>query len=293
MNKLVLNITLLLVGFSLASWKGESAYELEIKEWRKSRIENLKSENGWLNLAGLFWLEEGDNTFGADESNDFLFPKEHSEAKLGKIELNKGVVTLIAEKNAGILDANEKPVEKLVITDFEKPTLFKHQSLRWFIIKRGDKYAIRLRDLESPVVKEFHDIATYPIQPKWKIKAKLEEVPGKKVSILDVTGRLSDEDSPGVLVFKVDGKEYRLDAVGSKESLFVIFGDQTNKSKTYGGGRFLYSSPVDAEGYCWLDFNKAYNPPCAFTPYATCPLPPKQNKLDLFVTAGEKRWGGH
>ena len=285
-------LAILLFGVILFAFKADEAYENEIKDWHKKRVEGLKAENGWLNLAGLLWLEEGENTFGGDIENDINFPKDRSKASLGKFILKDGKVTVVANENADIFQ-DDQPVKELEIFPSEKPIVLKHQSLRWFIIKRGDKYAVRLRDLESQHLKDFKGIDTYPIQTAWNVKAKFEPTTGKKIAITDITGRTADQDSPGTLVFNIKGKEYRLDAVGSEKNLFILFADATNKKETYGSGRFLYASLPDADGYTWLDFNKSINPPCAFSPYATCPLPPKQNKLALAVTAGEKKYGEH
>jgi uncharacterized protein (DUF1684 family) len=243
------------------------------------REASLQSENGWLNLAGLFWLKEGENTIGGAESNEFVFP--HAEASLGKV----------------ILQNNQVLYTGQVIFPYSgpKPTVISHQSLRWFIIQRGDKFAIRLRDLEGEYLKAFHGIEHFPADPKWKIKAKFIPTAGKKVTIIDITGRSYQEDSPGLLEFVVDGKTYRLEAGPgeTKEDFFVVFGDATNKTSTYGGGRFLDTKGFNADGTVTLDFNKAYNPPCAFTPFATCPLPTKENKLTLAIPAGEKNAGHH
>jgi uncharacterized protein (DUF1684 family) len=283
---------LLLLGVMLFAFRADKAYENEIKEWHKKRVEGLKAENGWLNLVGLLWLEEGENTFGGSSDNDIIFPKDKSNATLGKIILKDGKVTVVADKNAAIFQ-DETPVENLEIFPSDKSVVLKHKTLRWFIIKRGDKYAVRLRDLDAQQLKDFKGIDAYPIQEDWKVKAKFEPTTGKKIAITDITGRTADQDSPGTLVFNVKGKEYRLDAVGSEKSLFIIFADETNKKHTYGSGRFLYASGPDKDGYTYLDFNKATNPPCAFSPYATCPLPPKQNNLAVAITAGEKRFGDH
>ena len=283
---------LIVLGIASLSFISDSAYENEIKEWHKEREEALKTENGWLNLAGLFWLEEGKNSFGGDGKNKIVFPADRSPASLGEFIVEKGQITLEAKPEAEIYN-NDQLVTKLTIFPYDKPIVLKHKSLRWFIIKRGDKFAVRLKDLESPFLKEFKGIETYPVSEDWKVKAKFEPTEGRKIPIIDITGRLDQQDSPGVLVFNIKGKEYRLDAVGSEESLFIIFSDETSKKETYGSGRFLYASTPDADGYTQLDFNKAINPPCEFTPYATCPLPPRQNKLAVAITAGEKMYGEH
>lgn len=276
----------------LFSFTDDSDYEKEIKAWHQNRIEGLKKENGWLNLAGLFWLEEGRNSFGGNTENKIVFPKDRSKAFLGDIILSKGEVFVETKTDADVFNENEK-IEKLKLFPAEKSIILKHNSLRWFVIKRGERFAIRLRDLESPFLKEFHDIETFKIDPKWKLKAKFIPTEGKKIAILDITGQTSQQDSPGVLVFTILGKEYKLDALAEGEEFFVIFGDKTNKKETYGAGRFLYAAKPDADGFTFLDFNKAYNPPCAFTPYATCPLPPKQNLLPIEIKAGEKNYGNH
>lgn len=269
----------------------DTTYEEEIRDWHQKRVESLKAESGWLNLAGLFWLHEGSNTFGGAEENDLLFPRDRSRPFLGAFILNKGKVTLKAKPDAEIYHGDQ-PVTELDIFPAGEPLTLRHGSLRWFVIKRGDKYAIRLRDLESEYLKGFTGIERYPVQEKWRVKARFVPTKGRTVSITDVTGRSDEQVSPGKLVFTVDGKSYALDAVGDTGHLFIIFADQTNKQETYGSGRFLYSS-VEPDGSAWLDFNKAINPPCAFSPYATCPLPPKQNKLALAVPAGEKRYEAH
>ncbi len=268
-------------------------YVKEINHWHQGRVANLKSENGWLNLAGLFWLKEGENTFGADPHNDIIFPKETSELFLGKVVLQKSEIFLYPYKNSGIYLENQPIVEPIKLYPNERNIILKHRNLRWFIIKRGERFAIRLRDLESPFLKEFHGIERFPVEEKWKVKAKFVAGEGKKIPILDITGQTSLQESPGSLVFELDGKRFTLDALAEGETLFIIFADQTNKKETYGSGRFLYASMPDKEGLVELDFNKSFNPPCAFTPYATCPLPPKQNTLGIRVTAGERNYGGH
>lgn len=287
-----LTIFLSVALFSFVTVSDDTDYEKEIKTWHQKRIEGLKKENGWLNLAGLFWLEEGRNSFGSDAENKIVFPKDKSNAFLGDFILSNGEVYVETKADAEVFNENEK-VEKLKIFPVEKNVLLKHKTLRWFVIKRGPKYAIRLRDLESPFLKEFHGIETFKIDQKWNLKAKFVPTEGKKIAILDVTGQTSQQDSPGYLVFSIAGKEYKLDALLEGEEFFIIFGDKTNKKETYGAGRFVYSAKPDADGYTFLDFNKAYNPPCAFTPYATCPLPPKQNLLPIEIKAGEKNYGNH
>ncbi|MES2520146.1 MAG: DUF1684 domain-containing protein [Bacteroidota bacterium] len=279
--------------FLFQSFKAETPYEVSIKNWQQKRIDGLKAEDGWLNLAGLFWLEEGENTIGGDKKNTVIFPTEHSDAFVGKAILKNGIVSFIANKNTVVKSGTEMVTNTDIFPYKDKPIVLAHNSLRWFVIKRGDKYAIRLRDLESLTLKEFKGIETFPISQNWKVKATFVPTIGKKLRILDITGRAFEEDSPGKLVFTIDGKEYSLEATGTKENLSFVFGDATNKHDTYGGGRFLDAEKPDADGIIYLDFNKAYNPPCAFTPFATCPLPTKENKLPIAINAGEMYHGNH
>ncbi|GAB2788683.1 DUF1684 domain-containing protein [Rhabdobacter roseus] len=279
----------LLLAVTLVAFRSDSTYENEIKAWHQKRVEALKTENGWLNLAGLFWLEEGENTIGGDTKNTIIFPPDRSDAFLGKIIVKDGKITFQAKEGAEVHFQN-KPVTTIDLLPPGKPVVLEHKTLRWFIIQRGDKFAIRLRDLESPYLTGFKGIETFPINPDWRIQARFIPYTQKKVSITDITGRTYEQDSPGKLVFTVDGKEVSLDAVGTRERLHFIFADQSNKHETYGGGRFLDAEGPDADGNVWLDFNKATNPPCAFTPYATCPTPPKENRLSVAILAGEKRY---
>jgi len=271
------------------------AYVSEIEAWHNERIKNLKSDNGWLNLAGLFWLKEGVNTFGSEESNDLVFPKDKIAAKAGVFVLQNGVVNMTAAPDVQIL-SNEKPMKTGVVfhPDSTRQPKSTHGSLQWFIIKRDDQYGVRLCDLKSKVVKEFHGIERYEVNPEFRVMASLV-VPSapKKIDITNVLGQTTAQDSPGALVFTLQDKEYRLDALVDDEELFVIFGDPTNEKETYPSGRYVYAKKPGPDGKTILDFNKAYNPPCAFTPFATCPLPPSQNILPIAITAGEKNYQGY
>jgi hypothetical protein len=271
----------------------DTTYIKELKAWHQKRIEGLKSENGWLNLAGLFWLQEGKNTFGTDRSNQIVFPKGKGADFIGTFTLDSGVVTVEIDAKAQV-EVNKERVEKLKLFPSDKSIVLQSGSLRWFIIKRGNKYGVRLRDLDGDELKQFTDIQTFPIDKKWVIKAHLEKgTVGKIVEITDVLGNKTPQKSAGTLVFTVNKKVFKLDAVSEGEELFIIFADATSGKETYGAGRFLYANAPDAEGNVLLDFNKAVNPPCAFTAFATCPLPPKQNRLAIGIEAGEKNYGNH
>lgn len=279
--------------FLFQAFRAKTPYERSIKQWQQKRVEELKAEDGWLNLAGLYWLEEGGNTLGSNDKNTVLFPLDHCDAFVGTVILNRGLVTFIAAKNALVQNESATVTTSQLFPYREKAIVLTHKSLRWFVIQRGTKYAIRLRDLENPILKEFKGIETFPVDEKWKIKAQFIPTVGRKIKILDVTGRVFEEDSPGKLVFTMNGKAYSLETTGTKEHLFIVFGDASNSRDTYGGGRFLEVDAPSEDGSIYVDFNKAYNPPCAFTPYATCPLPTKENKLTLVIMAGEQFHESH
>ena len=267
----------------------DDAYLKEINRWKEKRLASLKSENGWLNLAGLFWLEEGVNTIGSDSSNSIIYP-DKAPPRLGKYILNNRQVSFIPEPGTEVF-LEGKPIGELEIeTDKTgKPTLLETGSLAWFIIERGDQFGIRLRDYEHPAINELTHIETFPADPAWKIEAAFEayEEP-LELLIPTVIGTVEKNMCPGILHFNVDGVQQKLYPVAAGRRLFVIFADETSALETYGGGRFLYLDKPDKRGLVTIDFNKAFNPPCAFTQYATCPLPPRENFLTVRILAGEK-----
>lgn len=273
--------------------KGDVKYIQEIKDWHNKRIDNLKKENGWLNLTGLFWLNEGVNKFGSDKTNDIIFPEGKAPAFIGTLTLKDSVVTLRVNKGIEVKSNGKIVTTADLKNDFQGATVIEYNSLRWFVVKRGDKYGIRLRDLESSLVKSFKGIDTYPINSDWRFEAELEKYdPPKKLAITNILGMTEENISPGALVFTKDGKQFKLDALVEDNQYFIIFADKTSGEETYGAGRFIYVNKNDSTGKIFLDFNKAFNPPCVFTKYATCPLPPKQNHLKLKVTAGELMFKG-
>jgi uncharacterized protein (DUF1684 family) len=281
----------LVVSVSFRQIDDPAVYRNRIDQWHKERIAALKKESGWLNLAGLFWLKEGNNTVGGPGSA-VIFPTEKTPAQLGILTLQNGTVSFTAAPKADVRFDGKPVTEPLTVFSptLNKPVVLQHGSLRWFIIKRGDQYGIRLRDLESPALGAFHGVDRFPVDASWQVKAhvKVPDQP-KTIPITDVLGITHQQSLAGTLVFELNGSPVRLDAVGEGEKLFVMFADPTNGQETYGAGRFLYVDKPGPDGTTVVDFNQAINPPCAFTPYATCPLPPKQNRLALRVLAGEKK----
>lgn len=272
-------------------------YVKEINEWDTKRVTRLKADDGWLNLVGRFWLKPGENTFGSAKENDIVVESSKLPDNIGSFLLDDTVVTFRAKNGVGVLHKG-KPVKEIVLIDDQKTdmTVLEIGSIKFNLIIRDTLYGIRFRDLNSDLVKNFNGVERFPIDESWKIKAKFEVYnPVKQIEVPNVLGQISKEKSPGAVVFERDGKTHRIDAVDEGgDRLFLIIADQTSGDETYGGGRFMYVDKPDSTGTISLDFNKAYNPPCVFTKYATCPLPPLQNYLKLRIEAGEKVYGeGH
>lgn len=265
-------------------------YREEIQDWNKGRIDFLRSPAGWLNLEGLFWLHPGRNYFGSNSSNDLVYKHPSMPAVAGYFEWESGAVTWTSQPGVTIT-LQDSVVNSLKVFEEGKPTpSLALQTLRWNVIKREDKMGIRLRDIASKAVQNFRSIDRYPTNISWRVTAKLEAPKQSNIFITNVLGQTNAQQTPGKLVFRIHGKTYRLDALLEEDQLFIIFADATNGKGTYPAGRFLYAALPDAEGNTALDFNKAYNPPCAFSPFATCPLPPPQNQLPFAIPAGEKNY---
>jgi uncharacterized protein (DUF1684 family) len=260
-------------------------YEDSIRAWQVHRQDGLRSADGWLTLVGLFWLKTGDNTIGSAPSNDFVLPKNSAPARVGSLHL-------AGDK---IVFTDSRGTRKALSYDDQKPDVIQAGSVSFFAIKRGDRFAIRAKDSASPVLKSFQGMKYFPTNPALHFEAKL--IPDvKKIPILNVLGQTELEESPGVVEFSYHGQICRLRPIYEETShgrtLYFLFKDATNKTQTYPAGRML-NTPLPANGKVDLDFNRSYNPPCTFTLYATCPLPPKENRLPIAVEAGELRYTGH
>jgi hypothetical protein len=274
----------------------DDLYLKGIESWRENRINSLKKPDSWLSLTGLYWLKEGENKFGSDKSNEIIFP-EKAPKFVGSIFLSDSVVTIKIIDGIQVLNEGKPVAEIVLVNDMSaKPTVLTHGSLSWHIIKRaGNKYGIRLKDSQSELLKNFGGIETFPTNKDWKLEARFTPYdPPKKIIVPNVIGIAEEEGSPGKLSFKIGSEEFTLDVLNGGEKYFIVFADKTNGEETYGAGRFLTVEKPDSTGKTYIDFNKAYNPPCAFTKYATCPLPPRQNMLKVSIEAGEKIYGeGH
>lgn len=278
--------------FLQAQSKKEAAtYAAEIKAWDESRINTLKSANGWVNLAGLFWLKPGENKFGSASGSELEFNHPQFPAELGRFILGDKEVIW---ETAGEQEVFEKGNRVTRVVQFKLDSLqslqLAYKTFRWTIIKRENLIGVRFRDLAHPHLNTFNHINRYRVDADWRVEARLESSMIPSVAITNVLGQTSLQRSPGKVVFELQGKTYKLDAVDEgDDNLFILFGDDTNDVETYPTGRFMYIPKPDANGKTVIDFNKAFNPPCAFSAFATCPIPPKQNILPLKVTAGEKK----
>jgi uncharacterized protein (DUF1684 family) len=280
---------------AIAAAPSPDAHHAEIEAWRARRMAGLRRPDGWLSLVGLFWLEEGENRFGSDKkSNRIVFPEGKTPKKMGSLVLSHGTVTLRADADAKLTTGGH-PVSTMTLkTDADgEPTVLEHGRIRFYVIQRGSRLGVRVKDSGAAALAAFHGIESYPIDLRWRFDARFDAYePPRTVAVPNILGSVDEEKSPGAVVFDVGGKEYRLDAVqeAGSDELFLIFGDLTNGRETYGGGRFLYAPMPEKDGRVVVDFNKAYNPPCVFTPFATCPLPPPQNRLPIRIEAGEKAY---
>jgi uncharacterized protein (DUF1684 family) len=268
-------------------------YRDEIVAWRKTRDQRLRSPDGWLALVGLFWLHQGQNTIGAGGSNDFALPPGSVPERTAKITVT-GEHVLLTNLAGERLKVNGAEVSAPVDLSYDedKPDKVTVDRISFFVIKRGERLAIRAKDRESPVLMHFTGMKYFPINPAYRVEANF--LPDKKmVQVPNILRETELTESPGVVEFKLAGNEYRLRPVYEDDTLFFVFKDETSQRETYQAGRML-NTPLPKDGKVVLDFNRAYNPPCTFTPYATCPLPMKENQLPVRIEAGELRYGhGH
>ncbi len=272
----------------------DAAYIQSFDKWKAELVDDLKTN--WLSLAGLFWLKPGENSFGSDAGNAIVFPK--GPAHAGVFELQGTDVTVKFGPDAhATIDGKPVTTAKLQPDTSGSPTIVELGSLRIKVIVRGQRIGIRLKDLDSEQAKNYHGPIFFPLDLSYRVTATWVPSDGKKtVDVPNVLGDTTPTPVAGTVVFKINGQEVRLTDLGGNPSkgLSFVFNDLTSKTDTYPGGRFLETEPV-VNGTVVIDFNRAYNPPCAVTPYATCPLAPKENRLAVAIPAGEKydRTHGH
>lgn len=263
-------------------------YVAEIAAWRTAREERLRADGGWLTVAGLTWLEQGRNRFGSDLGNQIVLPRS-APAHAGWITFAGTEATLQVAPGVDATIDEQKVRESLLHAD----TTGAHEvvvlgSLRFHLIERGGRYGIRVVDLQSSVRANFAGLKWYPVREEFRIDARFVPHENQRtIDIVNVIGQVTQRENPGYAEFEIAGHTVALEALSDGAELFFIFRDETSTRDTYGAGRFLYAAPP-ANGHVVLDFNRAYSPPCAYTAYATCPLPPRANWLDISIEAGEK-----
>jgi uncharacterized protein (DUF1684 family) len=271
-----------------------AAYHADLTKWKADRLKEVAGAGGWITLAGLYWLEPGDNSFGADSANAIVLPKGKARPRAGVLRLVGDTVWLDAAPKTTIT-ADSQPVHSLRLrTDADSaPTQLRLGPLALTVIRRHDRTALRVKDSTHPALKQFAGIDLFPLDTAWRLAGRFEpHTPPDSITIVDVTGAVTNYPSPGAVVFSAGGTKQRLDVLEdtTAKDYWILFRDATSGRETYGAGRYLHVPLPDAGGNVVIDFNRAYNPPCAFTPYATCPLPPRQNRMSIAIPAGERRY---
>jgi hypothetical protein len=269
---------------SLAGHQQDSSSSAALDRWRADHEAALRASDGWLTVVGLAWLRDGPNRAGSDPGADVRLPA-GAPATVGTFRLAAGVVTFEPAPRVGAATSGRLGDGGVIRPDVDRVTA---GSLTLLVIRRGEKTGVRIKDSQSAARRDFRGETWYPGRDAWRVIARFEPyVPPKPIPILNVLGQIEPQPCPGALVFTLAGRQFRLDPIAQGRQLFIIFKDLTSNDATYPSGRFLYA-PMPANGQVVLDFNKAENPPCAFTEFATCPLPPKQNQLPIRIEAGEK-----
>jgi uncharacterized protein (DUF1684 family) len=290
---------------TVSAAEAPSTYRHEIEQWRATRVARLTAPDGWLSLIGLEWLHEGENRVGSAADNDIVLKA--GPAHLGTVTLaGDGTVRIALAKDSGATVDGRPVAEAALVDDMHAgeggtPTTVRFGNASFYVIDRDNRRALRVKDADAEARRDFTGIDYFPIDPSWRIEADwVPFAPPHDLQMGSVIGTIDTVKVPGKAVFHRDGHSFELLPYQEEPGgeLFFVLADQTSGKQTYGAARFLYAAlpagGLDKPGKLVLDFNQAYNPPCAFTPFATCPLAPPENRLDLAVTAGEKKYaGGH
>lgn len=284
---------------ALSQTVADSKYLQQITQFREQRAKNLTAPEGWFSLVALHWLQPGDTTVGSADGNTLHL--DHVPAHLATFRLAKDTVTLVAPSGgfpAGTtLDGKPATATKLSY-DGDHPSQLRNGGVLIIAIKRGNRLYLRVKDAQAPTRTQFHGLQWYPPDQRYVVTAKWTPYnPPRALTVPNIIGLTETDPSPGVAEFTLNGQTLRLQPViedPADKLLFFMLRDTTSKTTTYGAGRFLYtqypSNGLDKPGTVVLDFNRTQNPPCAYTAYATCPLPPPQNRLNIAIPAGEKRY---
>ena len=287
------------------SAEADAAHAKEFAAFREQRHNNLKRPASWLSLVGLYWLHEGDNSAGSAPTSEVVFPLS-LPANLGTFVVPgpDGATAELRTSGGFTVNVEGEPEAKTVVPMFAdssgKAKIVSAGSVSFFIIDRQGKIGVRIKDSESPTLKNFTGIETYPLSWEWRLRTRFEPAPpGRKIKVPNVLGQVDEQESAGIIEFEKNGRTWRMEALlgEGEDGLYFVFGDGSNGRGTYGGGRFLEAKVEGGSRKtattALVDFNFAYNPPCVFTPFATCPLPPAESKIELPIEAGEKVWGQH
>lgn len=284
-----------LIGASVGTEAGDDDYARRIDAWHAQRLERLTAPSGWLSLVGLDWLKDGANRIGSAKDNDIVLPK--GPAHLGTITVENGQARIELAAGSGALIDGKPAASALLVDDSQEPTIVSTGTLSFYLVERSGRRGLRIKDSAAATRTQFQGLDYFPTDPSWRIEAKWVAFdPPHALDVPNVLGLVDSMPVPGRAEFERDGETYTLlpvlETPDAKE-LFFIIADRTSGKETYGAARFLYA-PMPKDGKVVLDFNQAYNPPCAFTPYATCPMAPPENRLAVAVNAGEKKYrGGH
>ncbi|HUL94903.1 MAG TPA: DUF1684 domain-containing protein [Usitatibacter sp.] len=283
-------ILLACAALAVPALAADPAYVKSVEDWRARADQGLRRDNGWLTLAGRYVMKPGVNTFGTGADNDIVFPPGLGPSRMGTVTVEPGRVFVKLEPGLTMEKEGIPMTDKVMGTSLENRDWVSMGRAAFHVIERDGKYILRLADNESEVRKRFGGRVWYDVNEKFLVPAKFVAYPpGRKIPIVNVLDEVSDEPVAGYVEFTLGGKPYRLDALDDDDGLFIIMKDATSGATTYGSGRFLAveKKPKDGETFK-LDLNRAYNPPCAFSEFTTCPLPPKQNVLKVKIEAGER-----
>jgi len=264
-------------------------YRQQVEQWRAQHQKELTADDGWLTVAGLDWLTEGENRVGTDPASEVPLPPNSAAKRVATISFHAGQAVLHPDPGVPLMLNGNLANQTALHEDTDTLTI---NRLKFYLIRRGDRAGIRLKDNDCPERKQFKGLTWYPIDPSWRIRAKFTawDTP-HTIAFTNTIGQRESEESPGFVTFTRNGRAYRLEPMLDDGKLFFVFRDRTSGKTTYGASRFLYAEPAK-DGVVLLDFNQAENPPCAFTAYATCPLPAPQNRLNLAIEAGELKYKG-
>ena len=284
MRRALFTVTLFALAGCGSAKVDPEAHRREVEQWQADRVKRLTADDGWLTLVGLFWISEGENRVGANEDFEVPLPQGLPE-RVGTITLKNRKAHFAPAPGVALQETDLKPD---TVAGYE---VLKLGSASFYLIERGGRFGVRVKDTESPARKQFQGLEWYPVNSDWKVQARFVPSP-HHVSFETEVGVTEEGESPGFVEFEKDGQRIRLEPVQEGEELFFVIRDATSGKTTYEASRFLYT-PLPSNGSVELDFNRAYNPPCVFTPFATCPLPPATNRMTVAIEAGEKIYRGH